>query len=328
MKKIMMGLVLAAMATAQLASADTFTDRRAVLDKAKASGLKPIEIGFTPGNMLNNGKKEELFFWANKYWPLANSLSQQTGESVSFIPENEPKVLLNLVRAQSYKWLYVQPNVAVIAQEHGYTPVAYLNRELESVFVVPVDSPIKKTSELKGKNIAALAESNDLRLGKYYLHTEGWDAKFIEIGASGYGEVEAQLTLKKVDAIAVNRDTAEAIIKRSKDAFKILATSGGVPQAVLLAHVSVKNGEFNKMSDALLKVTGITLKATGLPFAETEAAYRPFTKDHLRYMRAALGYQEPDYGRSIYDPKVNKYIEAAEAFTDGVVKPVLKTPNP
>ena len=44
MKKLMMGLVLAALATAQFANADTFTDRRALLDKAKAAGNKPIEI--------------------------------------------------------------------------------------------------------------------------------------------------------------------------------------------------------------------------------------------------------------------------------------------
>lgn len=325
MKKFMMGLVLAALATAQLASADTFTDRRALLDKAKAAGNRPIEVGFNPGN---NAGRDELFFWSNKYWPLANSLTAQTGDSVSFIPENDTKVLLNLIRAQNYKWLYVQPNVAVVAQEHGYTPLAYMGREIESVFVVPTEGGLTKTSDLKGKNIATLANSNDLRLAKYYLHTEGWDARFLEIGASGYGEVEAQLSLKKVDAIAVNRETAQDIVKRSNNAYKILATSGGVPRTVLLAHISVNNDEVQRISSALLKVNSTTMAPTGLTFAEGETVFLPFTKDHLRYMRAALGYVEPDYGRSIYDPKVNKYIESQEAFTDGIVKPVLKTPNP
>jgi ABC-type phosphate/phosphonate transport system substrate-binding protein len=173
MKKFMMGLVLTALSTAQLASADTFTDRRALLDKAKATGQKPIEVGFNPGN---NGKKEELFFWTNKYWPLANNLTTQTGDNISFIPENDAPVLLNLVRSQKYKWLYVQPNIAVIAQEHGYTPLGYLNKEIESVFVVPAEGGISKTADLKGKNIATLVNSNDLRLAKYYLHTENWNA--------------------------------------------------------------------------------------------------------------------------------------------------------
>ena len=323
MKKFMMGLVLAALATAQLASADTFTDRRALLDKAKAAGNKAIEVGFNPGN---NGKKDELFFWTNKYWPLANSLTTQTGESISFIPENDTKVLLNLVRSQKYKWLFVQPNVAVVAQEHGYTPLGYMNKEFESVFVVAEGGPAK-TADLKGKNIATLANSNDLRLAKYYLHTENWDAKFVEIGASDYGEVETQLVLKKVDAIAVNRDTANQIIKRNKG-FKILATSGGVPRAVLLAHISVSNDQVERISGALLKVPGSALVPADLGFTATDTPFLAFNKDHLRYMRAALGYVEPDYGRSIYDPKVNKYIESQEAFTDGIVKPVLKTPNP
>lgn len=324
MKKFMMGLVLAALATAQLASADTFTDRRALLDKAKAAGNKAIEVGFNPGS--TTGKKDEQFFWTNKYWPLANSLIAQTGESISFIPENDSKVLMNLVRSQKYKWLFVQPNVAVVAEEHGYTPLGYMNKEFESVFVVAEGGPAK-TADLKGKNIATLANSNDLRLAKYYLHTENWDAKFIEIGASGYGEVETQLVLKKVDAIAVNRDIANQIIKRNKG-FKILATSGGVPRAVLLAHISVSNDEVDRIGGALLKVPGTAMVPADLGFTAADTPFVAFTKDHLRYMRAALGYVEPDYGRSIYDPKVNKYIESQEAFTDGIVKPVLKTPNP
>lgn len=328
MKKFMMSLVLVALTTAQLASADTFTDRKALLEKAKASGVKPIEIGFNPGNNTINGKKDELFFWTNKHWPLANSLIAQTGDSLSFIPENDLKILLNLVRAQKYKWLYVQPNIAVIAQEHGYTPVAYLNKETESVFVVPTEGGVAKTADLKGKKIASLANTNDLRLAKYYLHTENWDAKFTEIGASGYGEVESQLVLKKVDAIAVNRDVATDIIKRNNNAFKILATSGGVPRAVVLAHVSVENDEFSRIGGAFLKVPKTAMAPAGLTFGESEAPFLAFTKDHLRYMRAALGYTESDYGRSIYDPKVDKYIESPAAFTDGIVKPVLKTPNP
>ena len=326
MKKIMMGLVLAALATAQLASANTFAERRALLDKNKAAGAKLVEVGFSPGNQL--GAKDELFFWANKYWPLANSLTSQTGDSVSFIPENDLRVLLNLVRSQRYKWLYVQPHIAVIAQEHGYTPLAYLNKEFESVYVIPATSDITKTSQLKGKKIAALANSNDLRLGKYYLHTENWEAQFIEIGASDYGAVEAQLTLKKVDAIAVSREFANELMKRNKDAFKILATSGGVPRSVLLAHISVPNDDVNRISGAMLKAPASTMTAAGFTFAEGQSAFMPFVKDHLRYMRAALGYVEFDYGRSIYDPKVDKYIELQVAFTEGIIKPELKTPNP
>lgn len=325
MKKLMIVLVLAATAIAQLASANTFTDRRALLDKAKASGNKVIEIGFNPGN---NGKKEELFFWSNKYWPMANNLIAQTGDNISFIPENDSTVLLNLVRAQRYKWLYVPPNIAVIAQEHGYTPLAYMNRDIESVFVVPTESTLTKTSDLKGKKIATLASSNDLRLAKYYLHTENWDANFIEIGANDYSEVEFQLTQKKVDAIAVSREAAMDIITRSKDAYKILATSGGVPRTILLSHVSVNNDEINRIASAIIKVPASAMSAMGLTFAENEIGFSPFTKDHLRYMRASLGYIESDYGRAIFDPKLDKYVESAQAFTEGVVKPVLKTPNP
>ena len=326
MKKIMMGLVIAVLATAQLANANTFMDRRALLDKTKSAGKKPIEIGYN--STTTGANKEELFFWANKYWPMVNSMTAQTGDSLSLIPENDSRVLLNLVRAQRYKWLYVNPNIAVVAQEHGYTPLAYLNREFESVFVVPFDSPIKKTAELKGKNIATLANSNDMRLAKYYLHTEGWDAKFLEIGALGYAEVEALMSLKKVDAVAVNREFAVDMLKRNKDAYKILATAGGVPMSVLLAHVSVSDAEVERISGSMLKLPSTILAAANMTFREGEAPFLPFTADHLRYMRAALGFVEPDYGRSIYDPKVDKYIESPEAFTEGIVKPALKTPNP
>ena len=60
MKKIMMGLVIAVLATAQLANANTFMDRRVLLDKTKSAGKKPIEIGYN--STTTGAKKEELFF--------------------------------------------------------------------------------------------------------------------------------------------------------------------------------------------------------------------------------------------------------------------------
>lgn len=324
MKKFTMGLFVAALALGQFAHADTFSEHRALLQKAKAAGNRTIEIGYNPASV---GYKDPLFFWTNKYWPIANGMMAQTGDAISLVPENNKSTLQNIVRAQQYKWLYVHPDIAVLAQEHGYTPMLYFSRDYEAVFVVPTEG-MSKTSDLKEKRIATLATTNDNRFAKYYLHTENIKGSFVDVGESGYGEVFQLLTNKKVDAIVVSRPIANDFIATSKGNFKILASAGIAPSAVLLAHVSVSNAEAKRISDSLLNLPAAAAAGTGMIFRDDEKLYLPFVKDHLRYTRAALGYVEPDYGRSIYDPKVNAYIEAHEAFTEGVVKPELAQPNP
>lgn len=325
MKKITQALLIATLATTQWASADTFSERQALLENNRKAGVKAIEVGYNPGTSV---AKDQLFFWTNKYWPISNSMIEKTGYSISFIPENDPVVLLNLVRAQHYKWLYVNPNIAVVAQEHGYTPVSYLNRSIESVFVVPTKS-MTKTSDLKGKKIATLGNTNESNFAKYYLHIENLQATFIDVGSGGYSELQALLESKQVDAIAVSRTKAVEMVGASNGELKILASAGSAPLAVMLVHTSVTQEQAEKINNSLLTLPLDALK--GLPelkFTAKEAIYLPFTKDHLRYTRAALGFVEPDYGRSIYDPKKDQYIESSQAFTEGVVLPILAQPNP
>ena len=331
MKKLLIGAAVAAIAALQVVhAAEPFAERQALLQKLHEKGAKTIEIAFNPGST----QKNELFYWANKYWPLANEITAATQDIISLIPEENNDVLVNLIKLQRYKWIAAQPSIAVIAQEHGYTPLMYLNKEFESVFVVPVDGALNKTADLKGKKIATLDKSNDSRFAKYYLNSEGLDGVYVDVGSSGYPDVLAQLKNKKVDAVAVRREVAESFIASNKDKesgkekFKILASAGTTPMLVVLAHVSVSDKEVNKITSALQNVNNRTMATVGFKFNDNEAAFLPFTKDHLKYMRAALGFVEPDYGRFIYDPKTDKYLESHQLFTVGTVKPELKQPNP
>lgn len=324
--KFLMGSVLTVLAMTQFAHADTFTDRKKILSDIRTTNYKarPIQVGWNPGTY----NQDTLFFWGNKYWPLANHLSQKMGRMVSFVPENNRQTLLNQVRNQTYSWLYVQADVSVVAQEFGYMPVAYMTREFESVFVVPAQSPIQKTSELKGKSIGVLDNSNDMRLARYYLNVEGWNANFKNIMGGGYPELEAMLKAKKVEAVAMSRTAAADLLKRNEGEFKIFASAGSIPLGIWLAHNSVPNSEITAIVSTLETSPKDLYVSAGLKFADNEKPFAPFTKDHLKYMRAAMNYNEPDYGRQVYDPRKDAFIEFNTAFSDSQVKPELKTPNP
>lgn len=324
--KLLMGLTLAVLTLTQVVHADTFTDRKKILNDIRASNYKAraIQVGWNPGTY----NQDTLFFWGNKYWPLANHLSQKMGRTVSFVPENNRRTLLNQVRNQTYSWLYTQADVAVAAQEFGYMPVAYMTREFESVFVLPANSTIQKTSELKGKTLGMVDNTNDMRLARYYLNVEGWGANVKTISGGGYSELEALLKTKKVDGVAMSRSAAEDLLKRNEGEFKIFASAGSIPLGIWLAHNSVSDAEIETMVATLEASPKDLYTSAGLKFAPNEKAFTPFSKDHLKYMRAAMNYNEPDYGRQVYDPRKDAYIEFNTAFSESQVKPELKSPNP
>ena len=324
--KMLVGAVFAAVALAQVAHADTFSDRNQVMNEIRATNpkAKPIQVAWNPGTY----NKDTLFFWGNKYWPMSNYMSQKMGRPVSYVPENNRATLLNQIRNQTYKWMYVQPDIAVTAQEFGYMPVAYMTRNSESVFVIPTDSKITHTSDLTGKRIATLAGTNDARLAKYYLHVEGWDANFKDISGGGYPELERIIKAKGADAIAVSRSAANGIVERSNGTLKIFASAGTIPLGVWLAHNSVSLSEINQMVDYMCNSPRDLYLAAGLKLTEQEKPFIPVTKDILKYMRAVMNFNEPDYGRQVYDPRKNLYIEFNTAFSDSQIKPELATPNP
>ena len=47
-------------------------------------------------------------------------------------------------------------------------------------------------------------------------------------------------------------------------------------------------------------------------------------EDHLKFMRAALGFVEPEYSRNIFNPKTNMFTDLYEVFTEPPKKGTIK----
>lgn len=127
--------------TPEVENRGAFHEHQVLVRSLRAKKAKTIEMAF----QASTASKVEFFYWAQRYWLTANERMASSGAIFTYLPENDPLILTNFVRSQHYDWLYVLPNIAVIAQEHGYIPNCYLTLSVEAVIVVPTDVPYKST---------------------------------------------------------------------------------------------------------------------------------------------------------------------------------------
>ena len=288
-----------------------FSQRRSLVDKLKAANAPTVYVGFMPSTL----QRSDAFYWATRYWQVANHITEASKVIFTFIPEEDPHTLRNNIRTQQYKWLYVPPTMAVIAQENGYTPVAYFTRPYETVFVVPA-SNTAAPGVLTGKRVGYLNGRLDEYFAPYFLETAlKSKARLIPSGSGDYNTLFNQLKTQKLDAVAASKDSAKAWVdKNNPDQWKILDGFGSVPSATFLVHSSVSNADYENISKAIFSVPASAVAAAGIKMKDGEQVFAPYARDQLAWMRLAMSSVETDYGRVIYNPRAQKYMEMHDAF--------------
>lgn len=295
-------------------------EHQELIKELRKKNAKTVEMAF----QASTTARTEFFYWTQRYWLTSNDRMKNSGYIFSYIPENDQLVLANFIRSQRYDWLYVLPNMAVLAQEHGYIPNCYLNIPFESVIVVPEDSGISNTLDLKGKKIGHIDRSNDSRIVKYTLHLEDVSAKYVGENIT-ISDLASNLTQKKYDAITLRKEDAEKVIKTpSGKGLKIFASAPTVPGAVMLAHSRVPQEDVNVVTKACVETSPEAVARAAKFDSETikegavisKNTYLAYEEDHLKFMRAALGFVEPEYSRNIFNPKTNMFTDLHEVFTE------------
>jgi ABC-type phosphate/phosphonate transport system substrate-binding protein len=331
MKKTL-ALLLAASFTAAagVASADPFLDREAILTKAKAQHRSVVDIGFYPGPI----PKSAMFYWAQRFLPFANYMSDRTGNIVSLVPEQNVTVLKNLVKAQHYKWLYVSPEIAVLAEEMGYTPIVRADGNTESVLVTTPKSPIQKVTDLDGVRVGIANATGATLVAQYKFKNmtpKAVNPVYVEAGTSLQGQLHTLLDSGVVAAVIISREQAEAILKSDPTKYRIADSMGQILGSVLLAHTTVPNAEVETMRAAYLGLqtseaahvkvmSGYNFKSKGTNY------FIDFDRDYLAQTRKVLAFTEPDYGRTVFNTTTQKWFEAYQLFAKDTRADAAKAP--
>jgi hypothetical protein len=299
-------------------SADAFMERRDILAKATSSAKSKVEVGFYPGDV----EQSSQFYWAHKFLPFTNYISDQTGNVISLVPEQNVTVLKNLVKAQHYKWLYVSSSIAVLAQGMGYTPVVKAGGDTDSVFVTTPKSSIHKLTDLQGVRVGIASHTEAALVAKYTLKNVkplAISPIYVEAGSSLRGQLPALLDSGVVDAVIISREQADVISKIAPEKYKIADALGNIQGAVLLAHSSLSQSEIVNMRSAYL---GLHLSdalhaslMSGYSFKSASNNYFiDFDRDYLSMARKVLAFNEPDYGRAVFDVKTQNWLESYQLF--------------
>lgn len=316
--------------SAVMAQQNILDTRQAVIERAQKKGADQLEIGFYPYEV----EKKEAFYWANSYIPLANYLSEETGYLVSLVPERRIDTFKNLIKAQRYKFIYVTPILAVIAQEIGYTPLAKYDEDVESVFVVKADSKISKPEELSDKNLAWKYKGVVGDIANAYIKQNNIKANIITSEGTKL-QLLKKLEIGTIDSLVLRKTEIEGVMKEKEGKFKVIGSAGKVPGFILMAHISATDAEVDKVKSAYFNINtdmkdvvkGFGLEE-GIKGFENKSGkiFADFNKDYLKETRKIQSLIEPDYGRYVYDPVKDTYKESYNLYVKTDAKPAETKP--
>ncbi len=281
--------------------------------------------GFDIGYSAAANEKLEMYEWVDSGLYLANELSNITNSTVSLIPENNSRILERLIKAKKYKYLYVTPDLAVLAEEMAYTPIIKTSKDSESVNVVLANAT---TTDLANKKIGIVNNSVEGKIALFNLK-----AKSVKSETANTTAVLKQLLdTKKVDAIVLNKEDAQQLINKNMDSsnkslYKINSTNGAILGNILLAHSSLPDDEVDALKNAFLTIKldqNHKNLSNFFPNASEGSIFEEFNKDILKNMRTILAYTNEDYGRVIYTPDSNRYTESNALYLKSQTKTVSK----
>lgn len=172
---------------------------------------------------------------------LKSYLSRSLGRPLTLVTAPDFKTFAARTEAGEYDIVFTAPHLARLAQtRHGYKVVARTLHEVQGVFLVPKDSPLRSIEDLRGKRVMiAEPKSVVFMLGKETLSRHGLilgrDVTWVEARAHNNamfgplrGEADAAVTgimLWKSVYLERNKELREIDVTERVPGFVVLASS-------------------------------------------------------------------------------------------------------
>jgi phosphonate transport system substrate-binding protein len=202
-----------------------------------------------------------------KFKPLAEYLSKETGMKVEFTPVTDYAAVVEALATKKIDmaWLggftYVQTKIRTNGTANPIIQRAE-DEKFTSVFIIPIDSPLKKLSEIKGKTIAfgSPSSTSGHLMPRSYLMQSGInsDKDFKNIAFSGAHDATVAIVASgKADVGALNASVwAKLNETKNPNALKakVLSTTPPYFDYNWTVRGDLETATVKKITDAFLKL--------------------------------------------------------------------------
>ena len=302
MNKLMMAWA-AAVALAGGAQAQT---------QSTAAATAPLKVLINPGDANEQSRVSMFLAWKAA---VEQALRKERITQVSISLSNDATADLGATRAQTHDIFIAPAHVVGSAVRYGYKPVLGLDRQVQSVLVVPKASVIENLAQASGKRLGLpLQDSVVTYLIRGEVNAANTTLKrhFASVYDTRYQDALLPcLQLNRCDAVAVERAVFDRWVAAGEPV-KAVMESKPVPGLSVAIKEGVRPG-----AEALQTALGDALVAAGLvrPQAVSSVAYKA---DDFKYV-ATLGYFTPRAlpGANVVDAKaVAQLLQAGATYID------------
>ena len=207
----------------------------------------PLKLGIMPFN--------STLALIKTHQPLTQSLEKQLGRRVVIHTSADYFTFINELLAGQFDLAIAGPHFGSMAREKGDILLFRYQADLQPVFVVRSDSPIKTPEDLIGKRIALSSrlsissiggakwlQDRGLQLGKDYLLTE----------RSTHGAAIAAVAVGEVDAALTTHTPLKQIPEDVRAKIRTLPLDVHVPHLMTLASRRLQGVDIQRLRTALL----------------------------------------------------------------------------
>ncbi len=259
---------------------------------AGAQQQPPLKLGIMPFN--------STLALLKTHQPLARHLETQLGRPVVIYTSADYYTFINELLNNSFDLAIAGPHFGSMASERGATVLFRYQADLQPVFVVRADSPIKSFEDLRGKRIGLSSplsissiggvkwmQDSGLRLGKDYQLIE----------RTTHGAAVAAVAVGELDAALTTHTPLKQIPDDVRAKIRLLPLNIHVPHLMTLANARLGPREIERIRVALGNFPKTPegsdfFRETGyLGYAEVTAAdlqsLKPFVELTVQMMRQA-----------------------------------------
>ncbi len=259
---------------------------------ASAQQLPPLKLGIMPFN--------STLALLKTHQPLARHLEKQLGRPVVIYTSADYYTFINELLDNHFDIAIAGPHFGSMARERGAVVMFRYKADLQPVFVVRADSPIRSLEDLRGKRIGLSSplsissiggvkwmQDSGLRLGTDYQLTE----------RATHGAAIAAVSVGELDAALTTHTPLKQIPGDVRATIRLLPLDIHVPHLMTLANARLGSREIERIRAALRAFQATPegnefFRETGyLGYAEVTAAdmasLKPYVELTVQMMRQA-----------------------------------------
>ena len=213
---------------------------------AGAQQLPPRKLGIMPFN--------STLALLKTHQPLARYLEMQLGRPVVIYTSADYYTFINELLNNSFDLAIAGPHFGSMANERGATVLFRYQADLQPVFVVRADSPIKSLEDLRGKRIGLSSPLSISSIGgaKWMQDSGlllGKDFQLVE--RTTHGAAIAAVSVGELDAALTTHTPLKQIPDDVRAKIRLLPLNIHVPHLMTLANARLGNRDIERIRVAL-----------------------------------------------------------------------------